>query len=126
MRARPRCRIAKATGASQHFQMHFSHSCTYLSEDLGSRHGKCDKDGPRKKAVRSPNGPSLGRKRPKWAAVSVQVVSPPRNPTYDPVRSQQQVNGPRLATKQWGCVALTPQIAALLSRNAMEYVSRDR
>ena len=32
----------------------------------------------RKKAVRSPNGPSLGRKRPKWAAVSGKVVSPPR------------------------------------------------
>jgi len=53
----------------------------------------------RKKGRSFAERPKSREETPKVGCGGRKVVSPPRNPTYDPVRSQRQVNGARVRAK---------------------------
>ena len=63
--------------------------------------GLASSDG--KKAVRSPNGPSLGRKRPKWAAVGGKIVSPPRIEHMTLFAHNGKLTAREFVQSQWMC-----------------------
>jgi hypothetical protein len=83
-----RCRIAKATGAAQHSQMHFLQSCPTEMRAQGRKVRFCRPD--MKKGRPEIERPKSREETPKWANDDLERPAPPRNIRYDRVRTDDQ------------------------------------